>query len=968
MAIGGEWGSVQKPMVRYAQEVGWELISPEEALNLRRGEESHILWDVFLLQVQKLNPDFVDRQTAEDLGKRLTKLRPDIEGSLQAWEYLKGLKTVFHQEEKRERNVKLIDFDNPENNAFHVSYEFTFSNGRNKIRADIIFFVNGIPVLLVETKSPKREDAIGEALDQVKRYHSETPELFTLVQYYAVTNLIDFYYSASWNTSARYLMNWRDETAGRDFESRVKSFIAPKRVLKVLSDFILFTRKDGELQKVVLRPHQIRAVHKAILRCKDPKKKRGLIWHTQGSGKTYTMITIAKKLLEDPVFEDPTVLMLVDRNELETQLFGNLASTLGIEDVVVAKSIQHLKELLSSDTRGLIVSMIHKFREMLENLNTRDNMFVLIDEAHRSTGGDLGNYLMRALPNATYLGFTGTPIDKTSYGKGTFKVFGVDDPERGYLDKYSIKESIEDGTTVPLYYSLAPNELRVEREILDREFLELSESMGLSDFEGLDKVLSKAVNLKNMLKNKDRINRIAQYVAKHFTENVEPMGFKAFLVGVDRKACCMLKEALDKYLPPEYSKVVISKGHNDREWIAKYHLSEDEEKRIRKDFRDPDKLPKILIVTEKLLTGYDAPILYCMYLDKPMRDHVLLQAIARVNRPYEDEKGIHKPGGFIVDFVGIFENLEKALAFDSKDVVGVVTGVEVLKARFKNLMEGEGKDYLSVVEGKSGDKEVEAVIEHFSDDKKRKKFYEFFRELESLYEILSPDPFLDPYLEDYLKLSDMFSILRTCFEKRELPPQVKELAKKTEELVKKHTKGSEIGEVIKVYELTPENLQKLLREDVSDTVKVFNLIKSLMKEIADKSKSTPFLKSIGERAEEIAQAFKNRQITAEEALKELERLIEEKNKAYEEQAKSGLSMEAFTVGWIFKKSGIGEKQVKEVQSKIEEVFKENPYWQHSEEQRREVLRGIYKILMEMGIKDPDELKRITDTVFKILEA
>ena len=212
------------------------------------------------------------------------------------------------------------------------------------------------------------------------------------------------------------------------------------------------------------------------------------------------MIVAAQKLIENPLFENPTVIMLVDRNELESQLFGNLASV-GMEQVDVADSKNHLRSLLSSDTRGLIVTMIHKFEDMPANVSTRKNIFVLVDEAHRTTGGKLGNFLMGALPNATYLGFTGTPIDKTQYGKGTFIVFGKEDPPNGYLDRYSIAESIEDGTTVQLHYTLAPNELRVDKEILEKEFLDLAETQGISDFESLNRVLERAVTLRNMLKN-----------------------------------------------------------------------------------------------------------------------------------------------------------------------------------------------------------------------------------------------------------------------------------------------------------------------------------------------------------------------------------------------------------------------------------------------------------------------------------
>jgi type I restriction enzyme R subunit len=271
---------------------------------------------------------------------------------------------------------------------------------------------------------------------------------------------------------------------------------------------------------------------------------------------------------------------------------------------------------------------------------------------------------MAALPNATYLGFTGTPIDKTSSGKGTFIVFGKDDPPKGYLDKYGIAESIEDGTTVKLHYTLAPNELRPKREILEKEFLDLAKEEAITDIEALNKVLERAVTLKNMLKNKKRVKQVAEFIANHFKKFVEPMGYKAFVVAVDREACTFYKKELDKLLPKEYSEIVFSPAHNDPEHLARYHISKEKEKRVRKAFKNPGKQPKILIVTEKLLTGFDAPILYCMYLDKPMRDHVLLQAIARVNRPYALEERRPKPSGFVLDFVGIFDKLEKALAFD----------------------------------------------------------------------------------------------------------------------------------------------------------------------------------------------------------------------------------------------------------------------------------------------------------------
>ncbi|MCI0441334.1 MAG: type I restriction endonuclease subunit R, partial [Chloroflexi bacterium] len=345
------------------------------------------------------------------------------------------------------------------------------------------------------------------------------------------------------------------------------------------------------------------------------------------------------------------------------------------------------------------------------------------------------------------------------------------------------------------------------------------------------------------------------------------------------------------YLPPDYSQVVISAGHNDPPEMARYHLSEQAEKQVRKDFTSPDKLPKILIVTEKLLTGYDAPVLYCMYLDKPMRDHVLLQAIARVNRPYEDENGQHKPGGFVLDFVGIFENLEKALAFDSRDVESVVEGIDLLKVRFAMLMKTARESYLPLTSGKTADKAAEAVLEHFRDERARQDFYAFFLQLEDLYEIISPDAFLRDYMDDYNRVADMYALVRAAFEGTGFVNQ--ELARKTAQLVQEHTRSGVIRESVAVYEINPQTLEEIAREEQSDTVKVFNLLKSIEKKVADEIGGSPYLLSIGERAEKVAEAFKQRQISTIEALKAFEDIIREINEAQQEQAERDMSAETF---------------------------------------------------------------------------
>lgn len=685
-------------------------------------------------------------------------------------------------------------------------------------------------------------------------------------------------------------------------------------------------------------------------------------------------ITVAKLLIEDPAFNNPTVLMIVDRNELEAQLSGNLESV-GLGNAALAHSKKDLEKLLKSDRRGIIISMIHKFDDLAANVNLRENIFVLVDEAHRTTGGDLGNYLMGAIPKATYLGFTGTPIDRTAHGKGTFKVFGADDPGVGYLDKYSIRESVEDGTTVPLHYSLAPNELQVDRDMLEKEFLSLTEAEGVSDIEELNKVLERAVTLKNMMKNQGRVDKVTAFVADHFKNSIEPSNYKAFLVAVDREACVLYKEALDKLLPPEWSQVVISSGgKKDSALLRKYHLDDDEEKAVRKAFRKPIKdlandknLKKykdlrILIVTEKLLTGFDAPILYCMYLDKPMRDHVLLQAIARVNRPYEDKDGHPKSAGFVLDFVGIFANLEKALAFDSKDVEAVVTGLDVLQERFAEQMGLGKKDYLPIVAGKKGDKAVEAALEHFRDKEVRQQFYTYFEEMEELYEILSPDAYLRPFLADYTTLTDIYLVVKSNYD-RGISID-KDFMRKTAKLVQESTQTGAIQAPAKIHKLTAEALAQIAGSDQPDAVKVFNLLKAVQQVVEEKAKEEPYLISIGEKAQEIAKAFEDRQQTTQETLTDLEKLVQAYQQAQKERGQSRLTSEAFALWYKMQNEGVSKEKADAVAPHIEAAFAEHPHWHTSSHQEQGLRKALYKALIEGGVENVVQLAQKLMTMLR----
>ena len=885
-----ERSAVQNPMLRYADAIGWTYLPADEALRLRNGETGLYFTEVLKTQLQELNPGVVNEERAQEIIRRLNLLKPTIDGNRDALKWLRGEQSVFVPEEKRERNVRLIDFDNLVSNQFHVTDEWAQQGTAFRNRADAVFLINGIPVAIAETKAAAKTEGLEEGITQMRRYHRETPEMLTAAQVFEVTHLIGFWYGGTWSLSRKNLFNWKEEVDG-DYERKVKAFFDRPRFLRVLRDYIIFLTKDDELSKIILRQHQTRAVEKVIDRFIETEKRHGLVWHTQGSGKTLTMITIASKLLRETAEgEKPTVLMLVDRNELESQLFRNIEGY-GIKTVEVAQSKKDLQQILKSDYRGLVVSMIHKFDDIPADLNKRQSIVVLVDEAHRTTSGNLGSYLMAALPNATYIGFTGTPIDNLSKGKGTFKVFGIDD-EKGYLDKYSIAESIEDGTTKKLNYALAPSDLRVDRETLEKQFLSLADTEGVSDIEELNAILDRAVELKELMKSPERVEKIAQFVAQHFRENVEPMGFKAFLVAVDREACAMYKKALDKLLPPEYSQVVYSPAHNDSAELKEFYLTTDAEKQTRKIFAKKGTLPKILIVTEKLLTGFDAPILYCMYLDKPMRDHVLLQAIARVNRPYEDDDGLVKPCGFVLDFVGIFEKLESALAFDSDVVTSVIQNIDVLKTLFATMMRETAQKYLPLTKG-FDDKAKERAIAHFEAKETREEFYKFFRQLQNLHEIISPDASMRPFIDDFEKLAELFTLIRNSYTTR--PYVDKELTQKTRELLRERTGLTSLQAPGTIYELGQKELEALKQSDISDATKILNLRKVLAATVDNEGQSKPFLLSIGERAEAVAELYEDRRISTEEALAEFEKLAREKIEAEDERQALGVDENTFAL-------------------------------------------------------------------------
>lgn len=589
-----------------------------------------------------------------------------------------------------------------------------------------------------------------------------------------------------------------------------------------------------------------------VSRALDPKRTRGLVWHTPGSGKTFTMIKAAELLFRSPAADKPTVLLMIDRNELEDQMLKNLAA-LGLGNLEHASSIARLNQLLRDDYRGIIITTIHKFRDMPANLNLRKNIYVLIDEAHRTTGGDLGNFLMAGLPNPTFIGFTGTPVDKTVYGRGTFKTFGCED-DQGYLHKYSIADSIEDGTTLPLYYQLAPNEMLVPHETLDKEFLSLAEAEGVADIEELNKILERAVNLKNFLKGKERIQKVAEFVVGHYLETVEPLGYKAFLVGVDREACALYKKALDKEfdrrgLPPEYSEVVYTGNNND------------------------------------------SPL---------------------------------------------------------------------LKVLFQNKMTEKAPAYLGLIERNFNDKDVDTLIEHFRDPERRKEFFKEYKEIEMLYEIISPDAFLRPFMDDYTTLSSIYEVVRKAYTKRVMVDR--DFQRKTNALVQENIGGYTTDGPFEPVKIDGTTLELIKKKRGGDGTKVINLIKSIEK-TAEENSDDPFLIAMAERARAVQESFEHRQTATADALAELLQEVERNEVRMKEQAEKGFDGLTFFVYRTLLDAKITNAE--EVSRKIKAAFVEFPGWKRSEGALRELRKQVtFAIYAEC--ENLDAVTRLVEELFSLL--
>lgn len=744
----------------------WLYKSPAE---LNRSVNEVLLESELKSALIRLNPEIeVRNELADEVIYKLRAILLSVNqvGLVKAneefYKWMQGEKTMPFGENNRHVPVRLIDFDVIGNNSYLVTNQFRVHHRETKI-PDIVLLINGLPVVIGEAKTPIRPSVswLDGAHEIHDIYEDAIPQLFVPSILSFATEGKTLYYGAI-RTPLEFWAPWRiegnDDALARrlgltEIGKELSDLMSPARLLDILQNFSLFTtNKKKHRIKVLCRFQQYEGANKIVERVKEGRIKKGLIWHFQGSGKSLLMVFAAQKLRKMAALKSPTVIVLVDRTDLDTQITGTFNAA-DISNVVATESISELKSLLERDTRKIIISMIHKFRDAKRNMNTRDNIIVLVDEAHRTQEGDLGRQMRAALPNAFLFGLTGTPVNKAD--KNTFWAFGSEEDEGGYLSRYTFHDSIRDEATLPLHFEPRLVDVHVDKETIDQAFHDFKEEAALSDEEA-DALNKKSAKMAAFLKSPERVAKIVEDIATHYKEKVGPHGYKAMIVTPDRYACVQYKEELDQYFPKEASRVIISTSANDDfEFKQKWGVDKSQQEKIVDEFNGQLTELKFLIVTAKLLTGFDAPILQTMYLDKSLKDHTLLQAICRTNRLFPG-----KTFGRIVDYFGVFDDAAKALEFDEESVKKIISNLSELrdvlpKAMATTLLHFEGID--RTIAGFDG---LEAAQNAINNDDKKDAFAKDFKYLSNLWESLSPDKVLNDYQQDYKWLSQVFESVR----------------------------------------------------------------------------------------------------------------------------------------------------------------------------------------------------------------
>lgn len=933
--------------------VRWQYCAPEEV-----PRDTSEVWAEPWLQhaLERLNPEIAQKpERGQEVIHQLRNILISANevGLVRAnqvfREWLTGEHTMPFGENNRHVTVKLIDFDNLSNNQYIITRQYHLRQRNTRI-PDIVLLINGLPVVIGEAKTPVRPAVSWvDGASQVKKYEDEVTQLF-------VPNILSFategkslHYGAV-RTPLRFWAPWRvpgsDITGLAGVGNELADLLKPACLLDILQNFSLYTsnQKKSKRLKIICRYQQYEGTNKIVERVKEGKIKKGLIWHFQGSGKSLLMLFAAQKLRKAPGLKSPTVIVLVDRTDLDAQIAGTFSGA-DVANVVPTASIKELRTLLERDTRKIIISMIHKFRDAPANMNTRENIIVLVDEAHRTQEGDLGRQMRAALPNASLFGLTGTPVNKTD--KNTFWAFGAKEDALGYMSRYTFHDSIRDKATLPLHFEPRLVDVHLDATRIDELFEVFKATQALSDEEA-DKLNKSSAKMTEFLKAPERVGRIAQDIALHYKEKVAPQGFKAMVVASDRDACVQYKKALDAHFPPATSQVVISaSAKKDTPAFKKqWTVDKTQQEKIVDEFNDETSALKILIVTAKLLTGFDAPVLQTLYLDKSLRDHTLLQAICRTNRLYPD-----KSFGRVVDYFGVFDDIAKALKFDEKSVQQVISNLSALRDEFAPAITDALTFFAGVDRTLSGDAGLLAAQAALATTEQRDNFAASYRLVARLWEALSPDEVLDAHHDDYVWLTRVYNSLRQQPDQRGRQ-LYQDLGKQTAQLMHDHI---HVGSVhhLETYVLDADVIEEIFNS--GDSKKAQTLETMLVKRFEQHAGNPQFM-LLSERLRELRNRAELGLITSIQFVKDLCKLAKETLQAERETAVK-TPTQALTELFLSIKTGKTPAVVEKIVRKIDGVVTEATFkgWQDSKAGTREVKSALRKSLIEFKLHMNDDL-------------
>lgn len=903
----------------------------------------------------RLNPEIEQRNELAD--EVIYKLRAVliavnqvglVKANEEFFKWLTGEKTMPFGENNRHVPVRLIDFEDLSNNSYVVTNQYRIHQRETKV-PDIVMLINGIPVVIGEAKTPIRPSVswLDGAHEIHDIYENAVPQLFVPNILSFATEGKELYYGAI-RTPLEFWAPWRlendeDALAKRlglaEIGKELSDLLSPVRLLDIMQHFSLFSsNKKKQRMKIICRFQQYEGANKIVERVKEGRVKKGLIWHFQGSGKSLLMVFAAQKLRKCADLKSPTVIVLVDRTDLDTQISGTFNAA-DVPNVETTDSISELQQLLERDTRKIIISMIHKFRDAKPNMNTRENIIVLVDEAHRTQEGDLARQMRAALPNAFLFGLTGTPVNKAD--KNTFWAFGSEEDEGGYMSRYTFQDSIRDNATLPLHFEPRLVDVHVDKETIDKAFALFKDEAALTDEEA-DALNQKSAKMAAFLKSPERVAKIVEDIAIHFKEKVAPQGFKAMIVTPDRYGCVQYKEELDNYFPEEASAVVISTSANDEfEFKQKWGIDKSKQEKIVEAFCDPKSEVKFIIVTAKLLTGFDAPILQTMYLDKSIKDHTLLQAICRTNRLFPN-----KTFGRIVDYFGVFDEAAKALQFDEKSIQQVISNLSVLRDKLPNAMKEALRHFEGINRTIDGFEGLEIAQNAIKTNEQKDAFAKDYKYLSKLWESLSPDTILDLYNQDYKWLSNVFESVK---------PPVGNLGKllwfslgaQTTKLIHENI---HVGDVHHLDEFV---LDADVIEDIfnnPDPKNAKKLEKLLVKRFK-KHEGNPNFKKLSERLEALRDKAEKGLITSIEFIKELCKIAKETVQAEKEieqvvQEKSPKA--ALTELFLELKTNETPAVVERIVNDIDAIVRvvSFPGWQKTSSGEREVQKSLRKQLLK----------------------